>query len=128
MKIGSMPALGRRIIIATGIAAVVAVAFSPDGAVVLTGSADRTARLWDVASGEPLGPVLAHRHQVNAVAFAPDGESVLTGSTRRLSRASASTTVRIEWPTAMLEPPLSLMTVAPAVFVSSKACCPIAGV
>ncbi len=32
-----------------------AVAFSPDGKTVLTGSHDGTARLWDAATGQPLG-------------------------------------------------------------------------
>ena len=59
---------------------VYAVAFSPDGKTVLTGSDDNTARLWDAASGEPLGKTMQHRHSVVAVAFSPNGKTVLTGS------------------------------------------------
>ena len=55
-------------------------AFSPDGKTVLTGSDDKTARLWDAATGKPIGPPLQHQRRVNAVAFSPDGKTVLTGS------------------------------------------------
>jgi len=63
-----------------------AVAFSPDGKTVLTGSFDRTARLWDVATGLPVGRPLVHQGFVEAVAFSPDGKTVLTGSFDRTAR------------------------------------------
>jgi WD40 repeat protein len=56
-----------------------AVAFSPNGDLILTGSSDGTARLWDVARGEPFGTPFQHRQPVRAVAFSPDGTRALTG-------------------------------------------------
>jgi WD40 repeat protein/serine/threonine protein kinase len=56
------------------------VAFSPDGKTVLTGSEDSSARLWDAATGRPLGLPLIHQGQVCALAYSPDGKTVLTGS------------------------------------------------
>jgi WD40 repeat protein len=60
-------------------AAVRSVAFSPDGKTVLTGSYDRTAQLWDKATGRPLGPSFRHESQVWFVAFDPGGQTVLSG-------------------------------------------------
>jgi WD40 repeat protein len=59
---------------------VLVVAFSPDGQSVVTGCADGTARLWEAATGRPLGEPLRHQGPVRAVAFSPDGQTVLTGS------------------------------------------------
>ena len=57
-----------------------AVAFSPDGKIVLTGSVDATARLWDVVSGKLIGEPFLHEGDVNAVAFSPDGAAILTST------------------------------------------------
>ncbi len=58
---------------------VTCVAFSPDGRLALTGSRDKTARLWDVATGKQIA-LLQHEGEVNTVAFSPDGRLALTGS------------------------------------------------
>ena len=67
-------------------AAVPAVAFSPDGATILTGSQDRTAQLWDVASACPRGAPIEHQEPIMAVAFSPDGATILTGSQDKTAR------------------------------------------
>ncbi len=40
--------------------AVSCMAFSPDGKTIVTGSYDKTARLWDAATGRPLGQPMEH--------------------------------------------------------------------
>jgi WD40 repeat protein len=53
----------------------------------LTGSADTTAHLWDVQTGQNLRIFAGHSSALTGVAFSPDGKSVLT--------ASADSTVRL---------------------------------
>ena len=64
---------------------VFAVAFSPDGTKVLTGSSDYTARIWDASNGQEVHK-LNHDGMVYAVAFSPDGTKVLTGSSDNTAR------------------------------------------
>jgi cytochrome c len=64
-----------------------AVAFSPDGTRLLSGSYDATLRLWQVADGALLATLRGHDFGVTSVAFTPDG--------RRAVSASVDETVRI---------------------------------
>ncbi|MEK7424719.1 MAG: hypothetical protein AAB131_12885, partial [Actinomycetota bacterium] len=57
----------------------VGAAFSPDTRLVITGGADRAARVWDVATRKELGAPLRHPDRVRAVAVADDGHTVVTG-------------------------------------------------
>jgi WD40 repeat protein len=57
-----------------------AVAFSPDGRILLTASSKGTLKLWDVATRQLIGGPLSHRTVIWAATFSPDGQTVLSGS------------------------------------------------
>jgi WD40 repeat protein len=59
---------------------VMCVAFSPDGRTVLSGSADKTLRLWEVATGKNLRTFEQHMDLIFSVAFSPEGRTALSAS------------------------------------------------
>lgn len=54
------------------------IAFSPDGEYLAT-SADETARVWDVTSGQEVARI-THDQDLQSIAFSPDGEYLATAS------------------------------------------------
>ena len=58
-----------------------AIAFSPDGSRLATGSHDNTARIWDVVTGRPVGAQMQHNGPLQTVVFSPDGSCLATLST-----------------------------------------------
>jgi len=56
------------------------VTFSADGRRILSGSWDRSLRLWDVESGECLQVFKGHTNSVKSLAFTSDGRRALSGS------------------------------------------------
>ncbi len=71
------------------------VAYSPDGRHIISGSFDRTIRVWDAVTGAPVSnPPVGHNHLEQSVASSPDGRHIVpesNGSNIRIWGAEADT-------------------------------------
>src|SRR2546428_9094540 len=56
------------------------IAFSPDGQLLASGSADNTIKLWDTASKREVRTLAGHTGGIKAVAFKPDGQWLASGA------------------------------------------------
>jgi WD40 repeat protein len=57
-----------------------AVAISPDGQELASGSVDKTVKIWDLRTGELLLTLSGHTSEVWAIAISPDGKTLASGS------------------------------------------------
>jgi WD40 repeat protein len=57
-----------------------------DGCRVVTASYDKTARVWDAATGQALTPALRHDDAVYQASFSPDGRRVVTASSDKTAQ------------------------------------------
>ena len=60
--------------------------FSPDGQRILTASDDKTARVWNAASGQLLATLQGHTESVKSAVFSPDGQRIVTASYDKTAR------------------------------------------
>jgi WD40 repeat protein len=51
---------------------VIALAYSPDGKTLASGSTDKTIKLWDVGTGKERTTIKGHSGYVNSLAYSPD--------------------------------------------------------
>jgi WD40 repeat protein len=66
---------------------VTSVAFSHDGSKIVSGSDDKTIRVWDANTGvEMLPPLRGHDDYVTSVAFSHDGSKIVSGSNDKTIR------------------------------------------
>ena len=54
--------------------------FSPDGKRVVTASYDKTARIWDAQTGQPLSEPFKHNEGIFGALFCRDGKRIITAS------------------------------------------------
>jgi hypothetical protein len=59
---------------------VTALAFTPDGRLLVSGGGDGAVRLWELPEGRALGAVEAHPVKVTALAVSSDGSTLLTAA------------------------------------------------
>jgi WD40 repeat protein len=60
--------------------AVVSVAMSPDSNYVVTGSRDKSAKLWELSTGREVRSFLGHDYSITTLDISRDGKFLLTGS------------------------------------------------
>jgi WD40 repeat protein len=59
---------------------VFSIAINPDGKTFISGSADKTIKIWNIENSELIHTLTGHSNYVSTVAFSPDGKIIGSGS------------------------------------------------
>jgi len=65
---------------------VTALAYSPDGRLLASGSEDKTVKIWEASTGREIRTLYGHTWKVTAVAFSPDSQMLASASWDRTVR------------------------------------------
>ncbi len=55
-------------------------AITPDGKYIVSGSRDKTIKIWEFLSGQLIRTLTGHEHWVLSVAISPNGKYIASGS------------------------------------------------
>ncbi len=77
---GYWQSLGRILTLTGHSGEVNAVATSPDGQKIASGSDDQSIKIWNLSRGQELRTLTGHSNWVYSVAISPDGETLVSGS------------------------------------------------
>jgi WD40 repeat protein len=66
--------------------AVLSLACSPDSSYVISGSRDRSAKLWELSTGREVRSFLGHEGSINCIDVSADGKYIITSSSDRTAR------------------------------------------
>ncbi|CAH2572605.1 Vegetative incompatibility protein HET-E-1 [Planktothrix rubescens] len=59
---------------------VTSVAISPDGQTLVSGSNDKTIKIWQLSTGQELRTLTGHSGWISSLAISPDGQTLVSGS------------------------------------------------